>query len=250
MNTLAHRIVFASILLACSAGSTPLVRANNLNVSPVVVEIDSPRKAAAITLTNGSDRAVTYQVEALNWRQENGVDRYQPTDELVVVPPIFEIAPHSSQVVRVMLRVPAPSGVERTYRVLLEDITQAPATENTGIAFRFSHNLPVLVAPAGKINNVMQWRPCAAEPAVRQAGPAELCVRLRNAGNRRIKVTELLMSGNGWQQALPVHGGFNLLAGAEREWRAPRKDGQAGPLQNLQVRTAESGSLTAEAAQP
>lgn len=240
------------MMLVCVLGSTGSAHSANLNVSPVVIEIDSPRKAAAVTVTNGTGRTVTYQAEALVWRQENGVDRYEPTDELVVVPPIFEIGPNSSQVVRVMLRVPAPADVERTYRVMLEDITQASAKEKTEITFRFSHNLPVLVAPSGQVNNTAQWLPCAAgsSPAAKSAPANEICVRIRNTGNRRIKVTELILSGNGWEQSLPVHGGFNILAGAEREWRAPRRANHTGLLQRVQVRTAESGTLAATTVQP
>ena len=119
------------------------------------------------------------------------------------------------------------------------------------INFRMRYDLPVLVAPAGPVANALRWKPClpkaAPAPVASSAKPpAEACVRLLNAGNRRVKVQTLTLTGDGWEQALPLKDGENVLAGAEREWRVPLAKGQTGALRGVEVQTARGETLQAE----
>jgi fimbrial chaperone protein len=234
-------MLIARVLLALGAGVAASTASAGVVVSPVVLEVASPRKPVTVTVTNDGDRAVTYQADALTWQQVNGVDRFEPTDELLVVPPIVEVPPKGRQVFRVMLRSGAPALVERAYRLVLEDITEE-ASAKPGISFRLSHNLPVMVAPAGQVRNAIRWKPCAADTSARAA----TCVRLLNAGNRRVKLESVTVSGEGWQQVLSLKSGENVLAGAQRDWFVPLTSGQAGVVQSIQVKTARGETLQAE----
>lgn len=230
----------ARLFAGCALAAAGPSWADGLNVSPVVVEIASPRKAVAVTITNDSNRTATFQADTFLWRQVDGVDHYEPDDELMVVPAIVEVLPNGSQVFRVMLRVPTLSPVERTYRVMLEDISADVArVEGSGLSFRFKHNLPVLIAPSVKVVNSMQWKACTSTP---RAG--EACVRLRNSGNRRIKIDTIIVAGEGWTQSLPLQPQPNVLAGAEREWRLPLA-GRSGELTIVKVLTAQGETLSA-----
>ena len=244
-------------MLTCGGGCAAVAKAAGVTISPVVLEIDSPRKAIAVTVTNTGDRPLTLQAESMLWQQVNGVDHNEPTEDLLVVPSMVEVPAQASQVFRVMLRSRAPSPVERTYRVMLEDITeeQVASSGQASVAFKFTHNLPVLIAPSGKVVNAMRWKPCPTEAAPVPNAPAgakssvlraEACVRLLNAGNRRVKVQTLTLDGNGWQQALSLKDGENVLAGAEHEWRVPLAKDQTGAVRRVQVQTARGEILTAE----
>lgn len=253
LTTPARHILCAGVWLASALGYPASLQAAGLAISPVVVEVNSPRKSVAITVTNDSDRALTFQTDTMVWRQVNGLDQYEPTDELLVVPPIVEIAPNASQLFRVTLRVPVDSPVERTYRLILEDITEASAVAEEGsVAFKFVHNLPVMVAPAGKIVNALRWKPCALNTASTPLKPSaartpQACVLVYNAGNRRVKIQTLTLTGDGWEQVLQLKAGENVLAGAEREWRVPLQPGQTGAVRGVQTQTARGETLQAEA---
>lgn len=239
-------LLLAGFLLTSAMVGPTAALAGGVTISPVVIEVDSPRKAAAIKVTNDGDQALILQSDTLVWTQVNGVDHYAPSDELLVVPPIVTVPPNSSQIFRVMLRVPKNAGTERTFRLLLEDITNYQTVEGqTQIALKFTHNLPVLIAPAGKVVKAFRWKPCA--PRAVAALSAEACVRLFNAGNRRVKVKTLTLTGDGWQQALSLQDGENVLAGAEREWRVPLSSGQTGSPIAVQVHTMQGERLQAEA---
>jgi fimbrial chaperone protein len=80
---------------------------------------------------------------------------------------------------------------------------------------------------------------------------AEACVRLFNAGNRRVKVQTLTLVGGNGQQALSFKDGQNVLAGDEREWRVPLTAAVPGLVQGgilgVRVDTALGETLHAEA---
>lgn len=237
--------MFCAALLAILPGTRAWAQAGGLTISPVVVEVDTPRKAVAITVTNSSDQAVRLQARSLLWQQVGGADRYEPNDDLLVVPPIVELPANGSQIFRVALRQPTASPVERTYRLVLEDITApSSAPGNTAVAFRFIHNLAVLVAPSAQAQSSVRWSPC---PASAADTSAQACVSMRNTGNRRVKVQTLTLAGDGWQETLDLKGGVNVLAGAQREWRMPLQAGKSGAPRSLKVQTARGETLQADA---
>ena len=238
-----HQVI-GRVLLALGFCAAAASSAAGVVISPVVLEVSSTRKPVAVTVTNSGDKAITFQTDALVWQQVEGVDRFEPTNELVVVPPIVEVPPNGRQVFRVMLRSPATSPVERTYRLLLEDITEemAPVAGQASISFKLSHSLPVMVAPAGKVVNAIRWKPCAAQAE----RTASVCVRFLNAGNRRVKFETITLAGDGWQQELSLKAGENILAGAQREWIVPLKNSAGTAPRNVQVKTARGETLQAE----
>jgi fimbrial chaperone protein len=239
--------LFNSIWLIGFLGCPQVAGAAGLMISPVVIEVESARKAIAVTVTNQSDKVVRFQTDTMLWQQVNGTDRFEPSDELLVVPPIVEVPPNASQVFRVILRAPKPATVERTYRIILEDVSDPlTSVESSAVSFRFVHNLPVLIAPSVKPTAAVKWAPCAFNGAMASINPPETCLRLLNAGNRRVKVQNLTVAGDGWKQDFPVKDGFNILAGAEREWRIPLQAGQTGALRSVQVQTARGETLQAE----
>ena len=245
----AHR--FGAWAVAFAIAAVTLDSLAQISISPVVIEIDTPRRAAAVSVTNSGERSITLQSEALLWQQADGQDQFEASDALLVVPTIAHIPPNSTQIIRLMLRSPTPSALERSYRLVLDDITQAQAkTDGASISFKFTHSLPVMIAPSGKVRNALRWKSCAiasgSSPELTTPQPKEACVRLVNAGNRRIKMLSLVLTGNDWQQALSLKGDENILVGNERELRVTLQAGQTGPLRSVQVHTALGETLLAE----
>lgn len=244
-----HRFVAWGVAFAIATVALDCVA--QISISPIVIEIDTPRRAAAVSVTNGGERSITLQSEVLLWQQKDGQDQFETSDALLVVPSIVHIPPKSTQIIRLLLRSPAPSPLERSYRLVLEDITEAQVkTDGTSINFKFTHSLPVMIAPSGKVRNTLRWKSCAnasgSVPELTTPQPKEACVRLLNAGNRRIKMLSLVLTGNGWQQPLSLKGDENILVGAERELRVTLQAGQTGPLRSVQVHTALGETLLAE----
>ncbi|MFZ3141440.1 molecular chaperone [Polaromonas sp.] len=235
-------------------------------INPVLVELGTRQRVVAVTvsLSDTARAPMRLQANLLRWEQDvQGKAVTEPSDDLLVTPPIADLRPGDKQVFRVTLRGVRPAPEELAYRLILEDVAELTAAADSApgmnIKFRMRYDLPVLVAPIGPLVNTLRWKPCPPEAALASANVAsapakpttarspEACVRLLNAGNRRVKVQTLTLTGDNWQQALPLKDGVNVLAGAEREWRVPLQAGQTGALRGAQVNTARGETLQAEA---
>jgi fimbrial chaperone protein len=241
---------FAGVLAAVITWSTA---APGLTVSPVLVELSPARRVASITLSNPGDHAISFQTQTMTWTQPEGVDRYEPTAALIVVPPIAEIAAGGSQIFRVTTRVP-PGTQEQAYRLIFEDVTEvaapAPAAGESSINIRVNHDLPVFIAAPGKRRAQSRLGPCSAPAAtatqnnVAKIGPAmqQLCVRLDNDGNHYAQVKSLTVSAADWKQN--INAPSRVLAGAWRQWTFEAPSAIRGPLQ-VTAETAD-GPVTME----
>jgi len=185
--------------------------AHAVTISPVVVDLSPARRIASITITNPGERAISFQTATLAWTQPDGVDRYDETDELVVVPPIAEIAAGGSQIFRVTMRAP-PSPDEHAYRLVFEDVTEAaaPSSDEVAVNVRVNHNLPVFVAVGGKPRAEPRIGPCTTSVSAMSG-----CVRLDNDGNRYLQVKSLTVESGSWRKHLKT---TRVLAGAWRQW--------------------------------
>jgi fimbrial chaperone protein len=215
----------ASASLSCSLAVQAQV------IAPVLLQVPATGRLATVSVTNTSAQAVRFQTEALAWTQRDGADLHEPTRDLLVVPPIAEVAPGATQVFRIAPRHRAPSG-ERAYRLVIEDITaQADDPDGLAVVLRVRHSLPVFVAGAG-------FAPGAPSPTNLVApnvaiGPCQVrtapaCVRVSNDGERHVSVASLQLDGAGWQSLLRP-GAARVLAGAWMEWALEVPEGAGLP---------------------
>lgn len=240
-------LLAAALVLASAAVQAQVV------INPVVVEFTPRQRIASVTvsLSETAARPMRLQAEIRSWQQDlQGKDISRPSTDLLVTPPIAELRPGQKQLFRVALRGPRQDGGELAYRLVLEDVAPPPPPEaraanspDVSIRLRMRYDLPVLLAPTGQVVKRLRWKPCAAAPS---DGRPAACVRLLNAGNRRVKVQSLTLSGSSWEQKLALNEGANVLAGAEREWHIPLQPGQTGALA-LRVETASGEHIQAEA---
>ena len=54
------------------------------------------------------------------------------------------------------------------------------------------------------------------------------CVQLDNQGNRRVRLSGVLIEGSGWRKV--IQGGATVLAGASRQWLFDARANQPEPL--------------------
>ena len=203
-----------------------------LTIAPLMVELSPEKKVMSIRVLNDSNDAMTFQAETLSWQQVAGADQYAQTQELLVAPAIFQIAPGASQILRVTLRKPPAIDVELAYRLILEDVTAESSLEPGTVKLRFRHNLPLFAAPHQPPLVKSQWRRCAA--------PAnKACIELNNQGNRRVRLTGVAVEGPNWRK--DIGGGATVLAGSSRQWFFDLESGQSAVLRVIP--TSDSGDI-------
>lgn len=195
-----------------------------LTISPVLVELSPARRVSSITFTNPGSMPVRYQAKVLAWSQADGVDQYADTDELMIVPPIAQVAAGGSQIFRVAVRG-RPDGQEHAYRLVFEDVSDPPApasSTDTTINIRVNHNLPAFLSAPGKPRAKPRLVACDGPPQVPIAavtskpGSRTECVRLDNEGSRYVQLRTLSVDAGGWRK--DIGGSARVLAGSWKQW--------------------------------
>jgi fimbrial chaperone protein len=185
--------------------------AATLQVSPIRIEISADGKAGVVRLYNQSDAPSLVQVETLVWNEADDLSEMATTNEILAVPPVFEIAAGAEQVIRLALRRPLTSDTEQAYRLLITEVPRAVGEGSQGVSFALRLNLPVFVTPEGAL-------PQPAWSLERGAGGATLT--LGNQGNAHVRVRSIALFEDGGAQPVFVSddGGY-VLAGRERSWQ-------------------------------
>ncbi len=211
-----------AVLIGVLASWFCLGSATAMGVSPILVELSPTRRVASVTLTNPAANPKSVQAQLLTWVQQEGIDQYAETDALIVTPVIAQITAGGTQVFRVALRSRVALPVEQAYRLILEDVTEESASSSaSNVNLRYRISMPVMSAPLEPGRPMPRWSLCPAPPG-------KTCVRLDNGGNRRLRLSTLVLEGReGWRRE--VSGAGTVLAGAWKEWRFDQLPGQSSP---------------------
>lgn len=198
-----------------------LVQAASVSVNPVLITLDGSDSIAAMTLTNRGEESVVMQASVNAWSIRDNEEHYEPTDELIVTPPVFEIAPGNSQIVRVGLSDTALKSVEQSFRVFLEQSPATPGDEEAttddsvakgprAIQMMLRIGIPVFVKPVGTHKRELVWR------AERLAN-GQLRIEVTNQGNRHSKISRLTLLDQGKAVASSTTQRY-ILPGSRRHW--------------------------------
>jgi len=215
-----------------------LVESANLSVNPVLITLDGSDSIAAMTLTNRGEESVVMQASVSAWSIRDNKEHYEPTARLIVTPPIFEVAPGKSQIVRVGLSATASSAVEQSFRIFLEQSPATPddeglvANDNAikaprAIQMTLRIGIPVFIKPVGVNKRELVW-------AVQRLANGQLRIEAANQGTRHTKISRLTLFDQHNSIASSTIQRY-ILPGSRRIW-----------LFDVPVKTAASYRIKAE----
>lgn len=211
-------LAFAAWFL-CAAAT-----AGSFSITPVRIDIPVTRRAASIEVENTGPQAAQLQAERYRWRRDNGGDdELEPSEEFVVSPPIFSLAPGQRQIVRVLLMAPPDPTRETAFRLILQETPLGEPPPNT-VATVLRISLPVFITPSGA-------RPDLDWSIRREAGGMKLEVENRGGAHAFITSVKMLDGRN-----LKADG--YLLAGERRSWPIE------APLERIIVTQRDGGAAT------
>ncbi|MCG2595446.1 fimbria/pilus periplasmic chaperone [Ramlibacter sp. XY19] len=218
--------------LLAAAGAA---HAGGFAIVPLRVELGANR-ASSLTVTN-TDEAKTFEVRVVSWKQQNRVDSYEPTNDLLVAPATFRLEKGAAQVVRVQLNRPLDA-TEHPYRIFIDEVPPAREIQANTLKTVVSMAVPVFVAPAA-------GRVAKGEAALSVALVQDvLKVELRNTGKANIKLKEWVLSSAQAGDLLKVPSAAYLLVGNTLSGDYPLKIQADGPLK-VRVRT-DHGTFMAD----
>jgi fimbrial chaperone protein len=177
------RIMSACAVALLSSGAG---HALELGIAPLRVELEATQASGSLTVTNQGHEKVAMQVDAQSWIQDaDGQNLLQQTDVVLAVPPLFELEPGESQLVRVGVMQPERADQEQAFRLLLTEL--APPVANgtgPGLRLRTRISVPVFVRPARPVRSRLQLQ------SLRIDG-GEARIRLHNAGSSHARLERL-----------------------------------------------------------
>jgi len=217
------------VLLAVAACS---VHAGSLRVGPTLVYLDAKQPVAALRVTNNNTQITGFEVRAMAWRQADNQDVYGDTSELIVTPPVFELAPGDSQIVRAGLTnaKPAPTDVpERAFRIFIAELPAPTAQDDPRIQTLMRVGVPVFTRAYGE-KTALHWR-------LGRDASGSSALQVSNAGNAHARILKVAVEHDGSVLDLELPGLY-VLSNATREWQLPHSI-SPGEQVNLRVTSRE-----------
>lgn len=231
----------APLLFACMAAGS--AAAASLQISPVSLFLRGEQSATAIQLRNTGDAPIYGQVRVFTWDQRNSEDVLEPALDVAASPPLVQVAPGETQLIRV-IRLGTAAPAERSYRLLIDEIAREGDPQAAGVDFRLRYSVPLFMLPAREPDPPqLEWRVFK-----REAG---WMLAIANNGGLHAQIGSMKFIAMAGAEHDISKGLFGyVLPGRSREWLLPlppetplsndvRIDAQVnGKPQSIAVRTA------------
>ncbi len=210
-------VLLASLFNICYAAE------DSIKINPIVVNLNVNHPIGLLYVTNQGQDSVTMQATPTVWVQRGNNSTYPATNDLIVVPPVFTLAPKATQIVRIKWLGAANNIVtEKPYHLFFDEL---PSTANVSnqkeIKILFDISMPVYVQ-----NNNMLTVPAILQYNLTVAGNI-LHLNLTNPGLTHILITALTVKVPGKTQPVFVLQGLGvLLPGNRFSFSFPKPQGQ------------------------
>ncbi len=140
------------IFLAALLPLTPALSTSSVLIWPVDPVIEFKDHAVAVWLENEGKQPTLLQLRVFAWDQRPNENHYSEQTDIVGTPPMIRIEPGKRQLVRLTRTIDIPPGVERPYRVIIDEIpTPADSADapTVGARFQMRYSIPLFVYGAG-----------------------------------------------------------------------------------------------------
>ncbi|MGI4903208.1 MAG: fimbrial biogenesis chaperone [Janthinobacterium lividum] len=135
-NIRRNGVRMACLIIALCSGAARAQAAASIMLWPLNPVIPANAPAAALWIENRGTAPANLQIRVLGWSQRDFADHYDHQQEQVFgSPPFAVIAPGKRQLVRLLRAHELAAGEEQAFRVLIDEIPDAPVTASapTGI---------------------------------------------------------------------------------------------------------------------
>ena len=242
-----HRTVMR-LALVCMLLVPIAAYAGSFKVTPVKVYLEGDSKVTAIHVVNEGEESVTVQLEAMEWSQnEQGVDQYVTTKDLVIFPKIVSLGKAEDRIIRLGYQGRPAIARERTYRIYVQELP-IPTPGQTGVVMATRFGIPVFIRPA----QVTQEQEIQAVRMTAQG----LHITIHNTGTQHVMATGITAVGlDGTDAEIFVKSatGWYVLPGVSRTFVLPVTQEECRSIRRVRVAVKIAGKfdiVTLESARP
>lgn len=184
--------------------------ASAFEVSPIKLNLDSQGEIGDITVKNTKKVPVSYQLQAFLWHDAQNFEALEPTDDLLAVPPIFEIQPGEQQLVRIATRRPLDLTSEQAYRAVISEV-RSEVKLKQGVNFNFQVSLPIFVTPKNARGNPIWY--------IEHNESNKVQLVLENQGDAHLQLQKIdLMKNLAANPVFSTDSGGYIFPGGRRSW--------------------------------
>jgi len=161
-----------------------LVSAGSFNVKPVRIEFSARQPQTSVSVTSLGDAPVTIQVHAVAWNPQGTGEVFADSDDILLNPPILNLAPGQTRFVRMGLRRANTGPVETSYRLIFEELPPPPTPGFKGLKTLLRISIPVFALPNGQAVPDLVWR-------VSRTDENHMKLLVENRGNAHVQIKRL-----------------------------------------------------------
>jgi len=184
--------------------------AGGLSIWPLQVNLPDDGVVQELQISNPTEEASYVQVMAVEWHEPGQIEQAERVDEILAVPPVFELSPHSSQLVRIAARGQVEAAAERPYRLMITEVPRIAGLVPNSLAIAARMTLPIFVTPEGA-SPLPVW-------SLEGQDKARPKLMLVNQGNAHIKVNKVELVDAAAEPAFLTEEASLVLAGDEKRW--------------------------------
>ena len=219
--------LFPALLLALSLLPSFPSNAGNLQVAPILLEFANTQPSQTLWLTNSGTETLRAQVRVQHWTQHDGQEHQQPGEGLLASPPLVDIAPGQSQLVRIVQSQPGKHAGEQAFRLTIDEVPTVTGSATSSLRFLLRYSVPVFVLPPGATPQLERSGKRLRTDATQlqghwQAGNGQAALVLHNHGSQRIRISQLswIPTSGPAIEITPGLLGY-VLAGQQMRWTLP-----------------------------
>ncbi|WP_027999089.1 fimbrial biogenesis chaperone [Sinorhizobium arboris] len=213
--------------------------AASLRVAPVILDLKAPTAASTMRIWNEARTPINVQIRVFRWRQVNGENTYEATNEVVASPPITALRPGGENLVRIVRTSKRPVEAEESYRLVVDELPDPSRRTASAVVMVVRHSIPVFFGNPEAANAAPSW-------AVQKARGGYV-VTVRNRGSQRIRISDLALSSG--STVLARGGGLvgYVLGNSTAKWFVPGTGRGRGAGSVTISADSEAGRLDATA---
>lgn len=191
------------------------LKVSAIMITPTSLELTDTSLVGEFTLENVGTEEKLFQASIKKWEQKD-TDIYTPTDEVIVLPLMANIAPKTKQKFRVVLKKPVPARTQRNFRLYFSETSQRSALNKSGLSFLITITVPIF-ANGKDLSPTFETGWSLTKLAKNNQGK----LTLKNNGARTISLTNLALLG---KSDFVDNGMHYILPGSEFSWTVSLKN--------------------------
>jgi fimbrial chaperone protein len=201
---------FAGVMGLATCAVAGHATAGTFGISPLRVQLDQKHRIGVVTIHNDEDTPLFLQAQMVAWTQKDNEDKTADASDLLVTPPVMQLAPKADQIIRVAIRHVDLKDAELQYRLILTEIPPPRKEGETGLSVALRLSIPVFITPASATHANVHW-------SAQWIDADQLRIEAYNDGNAHLQVTDFdIAFGN--SQKLRVNPSRYILPGSRISW--------------------------------